>query len=1564
MLERLYSILHCQFVKNRYRLISVGENEEIYYSNNKIEILVNSEEIGRRLRSTISIAKTLNIKISYGLYEMSIIDYTFINDRITSFTVKISGSEDVISFVSIWDMGYDFENDELVSFVGIITALNEVGFNLIESRFEFKRYRSISEILSLVGETTEDEECTKGLLIKYCNYFFSGTNNFDEVYSKVDKELFFSNFSYYCPFEIIKMCYNYHSKRIVPYSVYEVVISAMKEKSSFEKYLISTSDAWRENLSKKDIFASFENIKLFTNMSEDVIEQLIDDTEIEDTYNDIIVNKVFDLNWNLIGVNVSKKEINETAEKSIINYEPEDIASLWKRFEQMFYIIEKLLDFQLENHINPTECNVNIFESFVISADDCLRIGKIERLVEIISMPYEEVENQVANIFLEMLKKIIERFYGKFRSENDLFKVSEVRNLRPIIAKTFSDFYFGKEVNKEILYSQLVECILVQDTIKITNGNVWDTCFITNPLEVPFSFDYEIKKKYGLNLSLMYSAKKEFKKELPDGRTLVVLAKPKRYKEICGKYNNNVCEMSEKIGNVENDRIKYIKISELIYRRKQEDYDEYECVGYITTPCKGIYLSENAFCKMNNKELMYFFGYYVSNFIKYDLPYKVIKIGKNDIFYIDLLSDSFEVQHTKCTTKGEYIKKQIIMLVNMGVSENEFISVNLLCIKNYSKYFIELAKSMTNYCEEHKIYYPEEKCPVCTKVKLYVGEKVLKDAKIIFEDRIAKHIEYDSKTNLKIYKPEAVNMLNMEERVDEILGLKEGIYEKQYMQDCFIPRKKVIEESRKKFIGYTYERICFDLKTSSDEKCIDLEDTLNLKSLPRLKSLIRLVTQVKELIKNDLFFDYNPYGNVHLNRNHKKQVQITNIEFADKNGDKLKTAIWTYQYVQSIIRKDKSLRALLNEDDSKKIPSKKNSKKADDILEELLNNLQNIESNMSAYCVVHGMYYNEKVTFCPKCSNEIKKQNISVRRIEKKELEKLNELNEGGESIIYNLDDNFVIKIFKKEEVNLSLKSSIITQIIKRSKELEEDNQKNLKCKYILPKTIVIDEDNKLYGYTMRGVNGHPISVLKDKRVVENIGFTKKDILEMLIEVGNGIERLHTRGIFFGDLNGRNILFDESKNIYFLDLDGMGVENIVPEFYTDGYIDPISKNNQVVTPKDDWYSFAIQAFYYLTYTHPFNGIYKENGEKLDIPTKMEKRISLLGSHGMNPPALSDGWYWMENDLRKVFLDIFEGDARINIVPYLIKQRDIFKKEKNELKINSKFVAKIIDPFEDTNGKLMYVVNSIVAIYLKDNKKYAIVLKNGHKHYIRDISYTESFEKIKSIEISANERFAFIVETKRLLVIDLKEEKCVKKVTLKINDNVVLNKNTIYYMEYSNEERVIAKMACDAEGGMHRERIRIDRGMECTKNFSVKFNKKFVLVKKADDQVDEIFCNDEKFCEIRVGKVYKFFYDDITKTWLIINENGYMVMIRNDGTFLNFKINNFIPVTLEGSLYENGNLYIPNENELWIANLKEQCKNKSMECQKIMTQESKICKIMSDGFVVLTDQIIYKVSIKR
>ena len=146
----------------------------------------------------------------------------------------------------------------------------------------------------------------------------------------------------------------------------------------------------------------------------------------------------------------------------------------------------------------------------------------------------------------------------------------------------------------------------------------------------------------------------------------------------------------------------------------------------------------------------------------------------------------------------------------------------------------------------------------------------------------------------------------------------------------------------------------------------------------------------------------------------------------------------------------------------------------------------------------------------------------------------------------------------------------------------------------------------------MRKVDGKPISSLRDKIVIQNLGFTRKEVLQILITIGEGIRMLHKLNIFIGDLNGRNILFNEQKEVYFIDFDGMGVDEISPDFCTDGYIDPVSKDNKNITMQDDWYSYAIQVFYYLTYTHPFNGILLNNTElvdlssKVDIPERMKK----------------------------------------------------------------------------------------------------------------------------------------------------------------------------------------------------------------------------------------------------------------------------------------------------------------------------------------------------------------------
>ena len=144
--------------------------------------------------------------------------------------------------------------------------------------------------------------------------------------------------------------------------------------------------------------------------------------------------------------------------------------------------------------------------------------------------------------------------------------------------------------------------------------------------------------------------------------------------------------------------------------------------------------------------------------------------------------------------------------------------------------------------------------------------------------------------------------------------------------------------------------------------------------------------------------------------------------------------------------------------------------------------------------------------------------------------------------------------------------------------------------------------------------------------------------------------------MYVGDLNGRNVLFDSQKRVYFIDFDGMGIDELAPEYFTGLYMDPVSIEQDTISSKDDWYSFAIQAFYYLTYAHPFGGIYYySKGAIMDETERMKSKISILGNHGVMQPVGTESWNWMTEELQKAFLDTFEGDKRESIVPLLQEQ---------------------------------------------------------------------------------------------------------------------------------------------------------------------------------------------------------------------------------------------------------------------------------------------------------------------
>lgn len=422
-----------------------------------------------------------------------------------------------------------------------------------------------------------------------------------------------------------------------------------------------------------------------------------------------------------------------------------------------------------------------------------------------------------------------------------------------------------------------------------------------------------------------------------------------------------------------------------------------------------------------------------------------------------------------------------------------------------------------------------------------------------------------------------------------------------------------------------------------------------LKNLPKIKACLRLLYQVRVLQSNRMSFMCNPFGDVFVSKKHLKQVQIVNPELLiNYSYSDINTQKWTIEYVTNIINSDDSIDIKIT-DNNITIP-------------DLINILEKYSEKLVNYCPYHGIYYASECKEC-KTQNDGIQSKCDYVYLQDIKRNNSNKSDEGGESIIYNYSKDSVVKIFK-EEVNMKLKIDVLSKILDRKEKLEAMNKSERRYEYIIPQKIVKNGDTgRIVGYIMKKVEGFPISDLKNKNRVKELGFKRKDVIEMLISIGKGIETLHNEfNIFIGDLNGRNILFDRNKKIYFIDFDGMGVENLSPEFWTNEYIDPISKRDNNITPKDDWYSFAIQAFYYLTYTHPFNGIDKK---ELDIVEKMERKMSLLGNHNMLLPKVAEPWDWMTQDLINIFLDIFEGNTRVSIVPYL--EACLLKLKSNELR---------------------------------------------------------------------------------------------------------------------------------------------------------------------------------------------------------------------------------------------------------------------------------------------------------
>ena len=1551
ILKEMYSSFYLKRVLGLYSLYSSNRNEAIYYYENKIAIIIRNEEIGKNLKDCleaikkegyISLKKVLppeflklcNLFEAYDIVPQwcKVTNY-YIDDEIVRWVNIKTDSHELRSFLT--HLRVISESQEETMILAFMHMFNELGLVLEKERFDSDGLNeSVTKFASyfVKKEKANKKVDTYECWIRYYHYRRTGKDDFFEFYKNVDSEVFVSLKEFKYDFNIVRMFYNYYLTQKLYFP------RKLKQQYSPGDYTIVKSIGWEDVCTEtKDFFIYSKgknNVKIIKDMKSDFQIFLIKNLKFLKKTNltlNTITSLVINLDEELLGYTFEKNQ-------KIKYYKTIDNAK-FNDFNQIIRFLTNLLEVAESKKIikNNESYPENKLSSLLVynNKKTIVKFKDCYNLFLYFKIPIYERRKMIIEYVFQVYLEYINSKYDMKYDLKSLYKIPEIRYLDPNLAQSFCTFILNGNV--DYIDNSYIELLTF---FKENKSHYELNKLYSNylPSNHKFYFDYELEDIKNL---------KSF-----DSKDIVFFNKPCSFIEVNRKVNKNYSSLEES-GIYENENIKFITYQELIFSKNICEDGSYECLGGIPKKSTGIPFSIEMLSKFNNRELLKIFAVFFSEFKDVDIPLEFISIDKeNYVFYINTIADNFKVENRKGSlTNKEYFNKLFKEFIDKGYNPNAFIGLKIPD-RDLKNKWTKLANEMNNYCSEHKIYYKGKICHACKAKKYYPN---FEGNVPFFSDEYADyyHIKENNKDkyyNLKVYKKNRVNIKLMENQVDDIINLNLIFGVNFSGQDCFIPYKKAIN-SNGEFIGYIYNMEDF-IKDS--ENGIDIENLDAMPNLHRIKSLIRIILQVKNLVENGYGFIYNPYGKVFLNRSHKKQVQIANIDFLSKEADKENTLEWTRKYVENIINNDETIK--------KEIELTQNQN-----LSEVLQNLQNIAKNMTKFCKKHQIYYRDNYSLCPKCMKErnICMKEIELERIDVEKITNKGEIDEGGESYIYNYGKNRIAKILKTDEINYDLKFDVLIKMTRKSAILQKINEQNEKFEYVAPEKLIVDsKTNNVTGYIMKKVkNAYPLSALSDKKLVEKCRFSRNDILEMLIAIGKGIEILHNENIFIGDLNGRNILFDKNKKIYFIDFDGMGIEDISPEFCTDGYIDPESKRNQNITPNDDWYSFAIQAFYYLTYTHPFNGVFvDDNGKMLDITEKMERRISLLGNHGIEVPEIAESWDWMSYELVIAFKKIFEGKLRESIVQYLVNQYNILNEidipetEPKLVRINEKFVLEKINPF---TNKMNYFISEDIAISLK--KAECITYYKQACEY--ELPEVNNYRYIEKAVIVDNYMIAIQDELSNgfhmLYIIELDEQKIVYSTEI-IPDTFYTNNNIVYYLKEIANKNYIEEVKLN---GMETSKFRLPYSKKNLKKIKRVSDTKFVMVRSMNTNCDAIYCNNKKLFQIECTSdltEYNILYDKYSKNWIVINSEGHGVFINASGGYKGFELDNtwMSNENLKNVSYIKNNLYIPNNRYLVIVKMPE-IFIKKMKCNKI-SLNSRICSSNNKGFRFITEGILYEI----
>jgi serine/threonine protein kinase len=242
---------------------------------------------------------------------------------------------------------------------------------------------------------------------------------------------------------------------------------------------------------------------------------------------------------------------------------------------------------------------------------------------------------------------------------------------------------------------------------------------------------------------------------------------------------------------------------------------------------------------------------------------------------------------------------------------------------------------------------------------------------------------------------------------------------------------------------------------------------------------------------------------------------------------------------------------------------------------------------------------------------------------------------DGGEGSVYDGGRDGVVKVFDKDHITRHRKDKI---------ELLVSSGINAKG-LCVPSALVRNDSGEFVGYVMPRASGREFqrTIFNKRKFQREFPTWKKaDLVDICISFLEKVQLLHSMNIILGDINPKNLMIDEKKNVYIIDADSWQLEGYPCPVGTPMFTSPrmlgTTYSDDLRTMEDELFAVATMLFM-IVMTGQFP--YVRTGTDGDMVQLIREGNFAFQYENRNNKDQPDGdWKFMWSHIHKPVKDLF------------------------------------------------------------------------------------------------------------------------------------------------------------------------------------------------------------------------------------------------------------------------------------------------------------------------------------